>query len=235
MAIEVDVPVEIDDYKEKLIFNMSLRQLGCFSAAVVLGVGSYFLCTKTMGLSMDATSYVIIAEALPLMALGFIQKDGQPFEKFFALMIRHRIGLHKLTLEAETDIEKELNTSEERKSSYAWIFEKESTGNGKPILTRAERKENRRIREAIVFQTNKAAAKRKGKATRQKIKAAQKEYRAAKRKADQEHEAASGTKERRGLYRIFKDVRRRYLRGRAGTVLNNHEDHGYQLSDGKKG
>ncbi|KAB0575375.1 PrgI family protein [Fusobacterium naviforme] len=235
MAIEVDVPVEIDDYKEKLIFNMSLRQLGCFSAAVVLGVGSYFLCTKTMGLSMDATSYVIIAEALPLMALGFIQKDGQPFEKFFALMIRHRIGLHKLTLEAETDIEKELNTSEERKSSYAWIFEKESTGNGKPILTRAERKENRRIREAIVFQTNKAAAKRKGKATRQKIKAAQKEYRAAKRKADQEHEAASGTKERRGLYRIFKDVRRRYLRGGAGTVLNNHEDHGYQLSDGKKG
>lgn len=38
MAIEVDIPVEIDDYKEKLIFNMSLRQLGCFSAAVVLGL-----------------------------------------------------------------------------------------------------------------------------------------------------------------------------------------------------
>lgn len=234
MAIEVDIPVEIDDYKEKLIFNMSLRQLGCFSTAVVLGVGSYFLCTKTLGLSMDTTSYVIIAEALPFMALGFIQKDGQPFEKFFALMLRHKLGIHKLTLEAETDIEKELKAPEERKSSYAWIFEKESTGNGKPILTKTERRENRRIREAVVFQTDKTAAKRKSKATRQKIKAAQKEYRAAKRKADQERKAASGTEECRGLYRVFKNVRRWNMRGGNRTILNDHEDHGHQLPDSKE-
>lgn len=233
--IEVDIPVEIDDYKEKLIFNMSLRQLGCFSMAIVLSIGSYFVCIKTLGLSMDATSYVIIAEALPFMALGFIQKDGQPFEKFFALMLRHRIGLHKLTLEAETNIEEELKASEERKSPYAWIFEKETTGNGKTILTGKERRENRCAREAVVFRTDKASAKRKSKATRQKIKTAQKEYKAAKRKADQECKAASGTEERCGLYRIFKNVRRWNLRGGTGIVLNDHEDHRHQLPDGKTG
>lgn len=40
MAIEVDIPMEIENYKEKIIFGMSLRQLVCFSSAVVAGVGA---------------------------------------------------------------------------------------------------------------------------------------------------------------------------------------------------
>lgn len=192
MAIEVDIPVEIDEYKEKIIFGMSLRQLACFSVAVVLSIGSYFVCTKILGMSMDATSYVIIAEALPLMALGFVQKDGQPFEKFFALMIRHKLGLHKLTLTTSksSGIERE-STTPERNKRYAWFFEGKAKED--ESLTRSKRREKRRIREAIVFQADKKTAKRNRKAARQKIKAAQKEYRAAKRKANQESKAASST------------------------------------------
>ena len=140
---------------------------------------------------MDVTSYAIIVEALPLMALGFIQKDGQPFEKFFALMIRHKIGLHKLTLTTSSSgIERE-STTPERNKRYAWFFEEKAKED--ESLTRSKRREKRRIREAIVFQADKKTAKRNRKAARQKIKAAQKEYRAAKRKANQESKAASST------------------------------------------
>lgn len=188
MAIEVDIPMEIDDYQEKIIFGMSLRQLACFSSAVVLGVGTYFLCTKVVGMSMDAASYVIIIEALPLLALGFIRKDGQPFEKLFALFLRHQIGRKKLSYSVKVELQEE---PEERKSNYAWIFEKNSTGNGKPVLSKQERNAESHIREAVIFRTEEKSRKRKSKETRAKIKAAQKEYRAAKRRDKEESKIRS--------------------------------------------
>lgn len=64
MAISVPIPKEITEYEEKIMFGLSLRKLVCFSSAVVLGVGTYFLCTKVLGLTMDTASYIIIAEAM---------------------------------------------------------------------------------------------------------------------------------------------------------------------------
>ena len=91
MAISVPIPKEITEYEEKIMFGLSLRKLVCFSSAVVLGVGTYFLCTKVLGLTMDTASYIIIAEALPLMALGFIKKDGMTLVcwRFFSLGLAH--------------------------------------------------------------------------------------------------------------------------------------------------
>lgn len=52
MAISVPIPKEITEYEEKIMFGLSLRKLVCFSSAVVLGVGTYFLCTKVLGLTI---------------------------------------------------------------------------------------------------------------------------------------------------------------------------------------
>ena len=191
MAIEVDIPMEIENYKEKIIFGMSLRQLVCFSSAVVAGVGAYFVCTKALHMSMDAASYVIIFLAMPLMALGFIKKDGQPFEKYLALMLRQRIGNNKLSYSTETELQQESNT--ERKSKYAWIFEKESTGDGNPVLPQRERKQEAGRKEAVIFTADKESQKRNRKATRQKVKAAQKEYRTAKQRYKKESKERSRT------------------------------------------
>ena len=180
MAISVPIPKEITEYEEKIMFGLSLRKLVCFSSAVVLGVGTYFLCTKVLGLTMDTASYIIIAEALPLMALGFIKKDGMTFEKYAALLIRHKTGMNKLSY--ENDLADE---TAERKSKYAWIFEKEtgSAGTGKQ-LTRKERKEARQIREAVVFAVTEKGRKRKRKEALREIKAARQEYRTIKRRAE---------------------------------------------------
>ena len=191
MALDVDIPLEINDYQEKIVFGMSLRQLVCSVLAVVLGIGTYFLCTKMFNMTMDSASYVIIVEALPLMAFGFIRKDGQPFEKFFMLVIRQRLGNHKLPIHHKPLLQEDSNV--ERKSSYAWIFEKESTGSGKPVLSKQERRAEARIREAIIFTADKTSSQRKRQKTRAKIKAAQKEYGAAKRREKEEIKATGGT------------------------------------------
>lgn len=138
MAISVPIPKEITEYEEKIMFGLSLRKLVCFSSAVVLGVGTYFLCTKVLGLTMDTASYIIIAEAMPLMAFGFIKKDGMTFEKYAALLIRHKTGMNKLSYENELVIDALPDLADEtaeRKSKYAWIFEKEtgSAGTGKQL------------------------------------------------------------------------------------------------------
>ena len=191
MAIEVDIPIEIEDYKEKIIFGMSLRQLVCFSSAVAAGLGSYFVCTKALHMSMDAASYVVIFIAIPFMAMGFIKKDGQPFEKYVSLMIRQHVGNNKLVYSADPNVEEEAKT--ERMRKYVWIFEKKNSGNGIASLSKQERKREAALKEAVFYMAKKENRKRNRKITRQKIKAAQKERRAAERRIKKENEARSST------------------------------------------
>jgi hypothetical protein len=196
MAISVPIPKEITEYEEKIMFGMSLRKLVCFTSAVVLGVGTYFLCTKVFGLSMDAASYIIIFEAMPLMAFGFIKKDGMTFEKYFALVLRHRTGINKLPYGTELVIDTIPDPNDEtteRKSKYAWIFEKETGAAGKQ-LSRKERKAAKCRREAQIFTVTKESRKRKCKEARREIAAARQEYRTVKRRAKKEAKASRRTK-----------------------------------------
>lgn len=182
MAVSVSIPKEITEYEEKIMFGLSLRKLVCFSAAVILGIGSYFLCTKFLGLSMDAASYIIIFEAMPLMAFGFIKKDGMPFEKYFALLIRHKIGTNKLPYGSELVIDSIHDpATEERKSQNAWIFEKKhGTAGAAGKRTAKQRKADLKEREAKCFTVTKKSRKRKRKEALREIKAARQEYRTAK-------------------------------------------------------
>lgn len=197
MAISVPIPKEITEYEEKIMFGLSIRKLICFSAAVVLGVGSYFLCTKVFGLTMDTASYIIIVEAIPLMAVGFIKKNGMPFEKYAALLIRHKIGMNKLTYKVEPIINELPDPADdkttERKSKYAWIFEKETGNAGNRKLTHKERKAAAAVRECEIFTVTKESRKRNSKAARRQIKAARQEYRAAKRRIKKEGKERSRT------------------------------------------
>ena len=195
MAIEVRIPKEITDYQEKLMFGMSIRQLLCFSLAITVSVGSYFLLTKLLGISSEIVSYVIIFESLPLMALGFIKKNGFTFEKYAALFIRHRIGMQVRPYRTELNAD---CGGDERKGKYAWIFEKGQTGgNGKPVSGK-QRKEDAAIREYEGVTATKAGSDKKRKAALKKIAAAGKEQRAAERRAKEAVEAAGGAKDSPG-------------------------------------
>ena len=74
--ISVSVPKEISDYKEKVIFGLSLRQLVCGVIAVGLAVATGLLLVQVLGLSIDIAGYIIMVEVVPLMALGFVRPRG---------------------------------------------------------------------------------------------------------------------------------------------------------------
>ena len=99
MAIEVRIPKEITEYKEKIMFGMSVRQLVCTVLAVVLAVGMGLLLTKVFGMTIDTASYGIILVVLPILAIGFIQREGMPFEQYMRLVLRHRLSGNRLAYE----------------------------------------------------------------------------------------------------------------------------------------
>ena len=183
MSIEVRIPKEIMEYKEKVLFGMSLRQLVCFSSAIVLSVGSYLLLTKVIGLSMDAASYVIIVESMPLLAIGFVKKNGFTFEKYAALLIRHKLGqqIRPYQTELLTEETQTRENEEKKGSKYAWIFEKGQGGSKKPVISKKERKADAALKECSDYFVTKESREAKRKAALREIEAARQEYRALKR------------------------------------------------------
>lgn len=188
--IEVRIPKEITEYKEKVIFGLSIRQLIFFTLTIILSIGSYFIMTKKLGLTMDSASYVIIFQSLPLLAVGFIRINGFPFEKYALLVIRHKLGIQKRPYKTSLLVDKvELKEEKEiqkgGKGKYAWIFEKGEKAD--------KRTRSKNIREANLFIVTKKDRKRKRKATLQQIKTARKEYRKAKQRKKKDLKKTSST------------------------------------------
>lgn len=88
--IKVRTPREIDGYKEKFMFGMSIRQLTGAVVAGILGIGSYILCIKVLGFSADFASYAVIFLSAPPLALGFVKIKGMYFEDFARLFYEYR-------------------------------------------------------------------------------------------------------------------------------------------------
>ena len=132
MAIEVRIPKEIKEYKEKIMFGLSIRQILCFTIAIVVGVLTYLFLTSVLGLDMDFASYVIMIEVIPVLAVGFVRINGFTFEKYFALFMKHKFGISKRIYETELlidapDLKKKEEKPEIPKKSYSWIFENKET------------------------------------------------------------------------------------------------------------
>ena len=101
--IEVRIPKEITEYKEKIIFGLSIRQIICFSIAVAMALGTWFILRPILG--DDITSDIIIVEVIPCVAIGFIKINGFNFEDYAKLFIRHKLGDNKFTYKTETELE----------------------------------------------------------------------------------------------------------------------------------
>lgn len=86
--IEIKVPKEITDYKEKFLFGLTVRQFVSVVAALAICV-PLFIFGKGF-ISEDILGWLIILIAAPVFALGFFKYDGMPFEKFIALLYRQK-------------------------------------------------------------------------------------------------------------------------------------------------
>lgn len=87
--IEVKVPREISDYKQKFLFGLTVRQ--CVSVALALGIciPLYIFGKKAVG--EDIISWLVILVAVPIFCFGFLKFNDMPFEKFMVTVIRQQI------------------------------------------------------------------------------------------------------------------------------------------------
>jgi len=195
VPIEIRIPKEITEYKEKILFGLSIRQLLCFSVAITSGVGTYYFTSKLF--NEDVASYVVILEVMPIFAIGFIKKNGFPFEKYVALMFRHKFGKNRREYATHLLIDDILTERDYAKPVKKWRGEKD-------VSTIPEKKQaaDKNIRECTVFEITAKSRKRKRKEAIREIKAARKEYRKEKQAANQATEKGSSTSDSPANYQV---------------------------------
>ena len=82
----VPVPKDLNTVKTKVAFNLTKRQLICFSLAAAVGVPAYFLTRGLLGTT--GAVLVLLVCALPFFLLALYEKNGQPLEK----ILKHYIN-----------------------------------------------------------------------------------------------------------------------------------------------
>lgn len=78
--IEIRIPKEIKNYREKLFFGLTLRQCICAGIALLICVPLYIFGNRF--LPQEAVSWVVIFIAAPLMLAGFFRYNDMTFEQF---------------------------------------------------------------------------------------------------------------------------------------------------------
>ena len=77
-ASYISVPRDLTKVKSKVMFNLTKRQLICFSVAALLGVPSFFLIKSVSATSTAAIGMMVIM--MPLFFLALYEKNGQHLE-----------------------------------------------------------------------------------------------------------------------------------------------------------
>lgn len=85
--IEIRIPKEIKNYREKLFFGLTLRQCICAGAALLVCVPLYIFGNKI--LPQEAVSWLVILIAAPLMFAGFFRYNDMQFEQFAVEIFHH--------------------------------------------------------------------------------------------------------------------------------------------------
>ena len=82
----VPIPKDLNRVKTKVMFNLTKRQLVCFSLAAAVGVPIFFLTKPSVGLSTAAMLMVVIM--IPFIFMAIYEKDGQPAEKILGHVVK---------------------------------------------------------------------------------------------------------------------------------------------------
>lgn len=74
----VNVPKDLTRVKSKVLFNLTKRQLICFTIAALMGVPLFFLLKGSAGTT--AAALVMILAMMPGFLFGVYERNGQPLE-----------------------------------------------------------------------------------------------------------------------------------------------------------
>ena len=82
----VQVPKDLTRVKTKVMFNLTKRQLICFSLAGLVGIPFYLLTRHALGSTLSACMMIVLV--LPFFLFAMYEKDGMPLEKVLMNIIR---------------------------------------------------------------------------------------------------------------------------------------------------
>ena len=82
----VQVPKDLTRVKTKVMFNLTKRQLICFSLAGLVGIPFYLLTRYALGSTLSACMMIVLV--LPFFLFAMYEKDGRPLEKVLMNIIR---------------------------------------------------------------------------------------------------------------------------------------------------
>ncbi len=77
-ASYISVPRDLTKVKSKVMFNLTKRQLVCFSVAALIGVPSFFLIKTIAATSAAALGMMVIM--MPFFLLAMYERNGQHLE-----------------------------------------------------------------------------------------------------------------------------------------------------------
>jgi len=82
----VQVPKDLTRVKTKVMFNLTQRQLVCFTLAAAAGIPFYLLTKNSMGSTLSACLMIVVM--LPFFFFAMYEKDGLPAEKLLFNRLR---------------------------------------------------------------------------------------------------------------------------------------------------
>jgi len=112
----VPVPKDLTKIKTKVMFNLTKRQLICFSLAAIAGIPLFFLLKAHT--SVSAAALMMVLSMLPFFMFALYEKNGQPLEVLLRHIIQARFARPKqrlyrtnnfyAVLERQTQLDKEV-------------------------------------------------------------------------------------------------------------------------------
>ncbi len=88
--IEIKIPKEITEYKEKFLFGLTVRQCVSVAAALAICVPLFIFGKDYLG--EDITSWLVILIAVPVFGFGFVKYNGMTFERLLAVIYRQKFA-----------------------------------------------------------------------------------------------------------------------------------------------
>lgn len=108
--IEVKIPAEIQEYKSKLIFGLSTRQIIAIMGALIVGVPLGVLGYGHI--SEDILPWLVIVSVFPFAGWGFMTFKGMRFEEFMKVFFSMNFLPQRRVYE-DTDVNLFISLNEE--------------------------------------------------------------------------------------------------------------------------
>lgn len=84
--IEIRIPKEINDYKEKFLFGLTVRQFASVAAALGAAIPLYIFSKDHIG--ADMAGWLVLLVVVPIFGFGFFKYNGMTFERLVVVVFR---------------------------------------------------------------------------------------------------------------------------------------------------